>query len=43
MTNLIDTHANLYLSEFENDLDKVIDRSKEAGVDKIFMPNIDSN
>ena len=43
MTNLIDTHAHLYLSEFENDLESVIERSKEAGVDKIFMPNIDSN
>ena len=43
MTNLIDTHAHLYLSEFENDLDSVIERSKEAGVEKIIMPNIDSN
>jgi len=43
MTNLIDTHAHLYLSEFENDLADVIDRSKEAGVEKIYMPNIDSN
>lgn len=43
MINLIDTHAHLYLSEFENDLDNVIDKSKVAGVDKIFMPNIDCN
>jgi TatD DNase family protein len=43
MTQLIDTHAHIYLSEFDDDIDEVIDRSKEAGIEKIFMPNIDSN
>ena len=43
MTQLIDTHAHIYLSEFEDDIDEVIDRSKEAGIEKIFMPNIDNN
>lgn len=43
MTKLIDTHAHIYLAEFENDIDAVIDKSKEAGIEKIFMPNIDSN
>ena len=31
MTQLIDTHAHIYLSEFDEDIDEVIDRSKEAG------------
>ena len=43
MTNLIDTHAHIYLPEFENDIDEVIDRSKEAGIENIFMPNININ
>ena len=43
MTKLIDTHAHIYLSEFENDIDEVVYRSKEAGIGNIFMPNIDSN
>jgi len=43
MTNLIDTHAHIYLPEFENDIDKVIDNSREAGIEKIFMPNINTN
>lgn len=43
MNNLIDTHAHLYLPEFEDDIGGIIGLSKEAGVTKIFMPNIDSN
>jgi len=43
MMNLIDTHAHLYLSEFEKDIESVIDESKKAGVEKIFLPNIDLN
>lgn len=42
MTKLIDTHAHLYLSEFENDIDNVIISSKEAGIEQIYMPNINS-
>lgn len=43
MNNLIDTHAHLYLPEFEDDISEIVGLSKEAGVTKIFMPNIDSN
>lgn len=39
---LVETHAHIYLDQFEKDLDEVIERSKELGVEKIFMPNIDS-
>lgn len=38
---LIETHAHIYLKEFKNDLPEVIDRAKEAGVEAIYMPNID--
>jgi TatD DNase family protein len=37
----IDTHAHLYASEFQNDRLAVIQRAKDAGVGKIFLPNID--
>ncbi len=37
----IDTHAHIYLSDFDDDRHDMIDRCEEAGVKKIFMPNID--
>lgn len=39
---MIDTHAHIYLKEFSNDFDAVIERSRAAGVEKIFMPNVDA-
>jgi len=38
----IDTHAHIYSEEFDADLAETIHRSQEAGVDTIYMPNIDS-
>ncbi|MFY0600466.1 MAG: TatD family hydrolase [Cyclobacteriaceae bacterium] len=38
---LVDSHAHIYTDEFKNDIDQVIERAKEAGVEKIYMPNID--
>ncbi|MDH5367170.1 MAG: TatD family hydrolase [Cyclobacteriaceae bacterium] len=38
---LIDTHAHIYLEEFKEDINEVIDRSKEGGIEKIYLPNID--
>ena len=38
---LIDTHAHIYLDEFESDNQLFIDRAIQSGVEKIFMPNID--
>ncbi|MBS0000983.1 MAG: TatD family hydrolase [Cyclobacteriaceae bacterium] len=38
----IDTHAHIYLDQFGQDLGEVIRRAHEATVDKIYMPNIDS-
>lgn len=40
--NFIDTHTHLYLKEFLNDIDEVIERAEKAGVDKFFLPAIDS-
>lgn len=39
---LIDTHSHLFLEEFSEDLPQVIERARQAGVDCVFMPNIDS-
>ncbi|HEQ3587980.1 TPA: TatD family hydrolase [Vibrio harveyi] len=38
---MIDTHAHIYASEFDNDLDEVVKRALEQGIDKILLPNID--
>lgn len=38
---MIDTHAHIYLEQFEVDLPEVMDRCEEAGVNRILMPNID--
>ena len=40
--NIIDTHTHLYLEEFKNDITDVIKRAKEIGVQKFYLPNIDS-
>jgi TatD DNase family protein len=37
----IDTHAHLYLKEFDEDRDLMIERSLLSGVKKIILPNID--
>ena len=37
----IDTHAHVYLPQFEEDQQEWISRAKEAGLDKIYLPNID--
>lgn len=40
---LIDTHAHLYLNNFNEDIDEVIKKSIANGVSKIILPNIDEN
>ncbi|MCT4604199.1 MAG: TatD family hydrolase [Marinifilum sp.] len=40
--NLIDTHSHIYSKEFNGDIQEIIEKSKEAGVEKILLPNIDS-
>jgi len=39
---IIDTHSHLYLEEFNSDIDQIILRSKQSGVEKIYLPAIDS-
>jgi len=38
---LADTHTHLYLPEFDNDRDEMIQRAVAGGVVKLLMPNID--
>ena len=40
---LIDTHAHIYLPEFDVDREKVTETAKEAGVVAIYLPAIDSS
>lgn len=40
---LIDTHSHIYSEEFNGEVDEVIRRSLENGVEKILLPNIDSS
>lgn len=38
---MIDTHSHLFVEEFSEDLSSVIQRAKDVGVERVFMPNID--
>jgi TatD DNase family protein len=38
---LIDTHAHIYLDEFQEDRDVMLRRANEKGVQRIYMPNVD--
>lgn len=38
---MIDTHCHLYLEQFSEDLEEVLNRAMEAGVTDIFLPAID--
>jgi TatD DNase family protein len=40
--NFIDTHCHLYLAEFTDDRQDVVQKAVNVGVNKIFLPNIDS-
>ena len=41
--NIIDTHTHLYLKQFKEDIDLVINKSLEIGVKKFIFPAIDSS
>ena len=41
--NLTDTHAHLYVEEFDADRDEVMRRALEAGVTRFFIPAIDAS
>ena len=38
---MIDSHAHIYLEQFDKDRDDVIARAEEKGVSHILMPNVD--
>jgi len=39
----VDTHAHLYLKEFDNEQPEVIRRAVESGVTTVLLPNIDAD
>lgn len=39
----IDTHCHLYVEDFDADIDEVITRARQTGVQQFFLPNIDSD
>lgn len=41
MMSLTDTHTHLFTEEFDEDRNLAIIRAREAGVGRLFMPNID--
>lgn len=41
--NLIDTHTHLYGEEFRDDIEEVIERAREQGVSRFYLPAIDSS
>ncbi|MBB1287074.1 TatD family hydrolase [Flavisolibacter sp. BT320] len=43
MNSLIDTHAHIYLSDFDEDRQAIMERAVEAGVEAIYLPAIDSS
>jgi TatD DNase family protein len=38
---LTDTHSHIYLPDFKDDIESVIKSCKQAGIQRIFLPNID--
>lgn len=40
--NLIDTHCHLYAEEFDADRDEMIARARAAGINRFYLPAIDS-
>jgi TatD DNase family protein len=41
VNTLTDTHAHIYVKEFDNDRQDMLLRARAAGLGKIYMPNID--
>jgi len=39
---LIDTHTHLYVEQFDEDRSEVIERAIAAGIERFYLPNIDS-
>ncbi len=39
---MIDSHSHIYGPEFKEDIDQVVHRAREVGVEKILLPNINA-
>ncbi|MFC5625919.1 TatD family hydrolase [Algoriphagus winogradskyi] len=39
--NYIETHAHIYSSKFDSDRDQVIQDIRDAGIERVYMPNVD--
>lgn len=39
---LVDTHAHIYLPKFDDDRAEVMERARANGIEKIYLPNVDS-
>ena len=40
---MVDTHCHLYIDEFKEDIDDVIKRAEAEGINKFYLPGIDSS
>ena len=40
---LIDTHTHIYSEKFDHDRDKVIQRAMDIGVQRFYLPSINSS
>jgi len=40
---IVDTHTHIFVEEFDQDRDAVIQRAKAVGIEKFVLPNIDSS
>jgi len=40
---MIDTHAHLYLDDFDSDRESLMERCLNKGVERVYLPNIDSS
>jgi len=40
---LVDTHAHLYLEQFDEDRDEMLQRARDNNIKKFYLPNIDSS
>lgn len=38
---IVDTHTHIFVSQFDKDREQVIQRARDAGVEKFVLPNID--
>lgn len=38
---IIDTHSHLFVEEFDDDRDAAVERCRQAGISRLYLPNID--